>query len=146
VTRQPPPPPAPPVDICGSALQGHDGAKPKVDCPRTSLPNTTQAECCAACSATPCCRTWVRDTFGGVCWLLKSSGNGAIPAVNRTVGGHLAPATPAGFTPTSLRVESVAGTGAPSFSWKFGDMDSGNLLGTARSLDGVTGSIDLNCR
>ena len=42
-------------------------------------------------------------------------------------------------------MESVGATASPSFSWRYGDMDHGNLLGTAKSLDGITGSINLNC-
>ena len=147
-TPPPPPPPPPPVDMCGSALPGHDAALPKVRSAAApdGLPHTTQAQCCAACAAAADCSTWVRaggSAPAGICYLLASSGP-AVPAANRTTGGKACtPGRPAGFTPGSLRVESVAGT--VGFSWAFGDMDGGNLLGTSRSLDGITGSIDLNC-
>jgi alpha-glucosidase (family GH31 glycosyl hydrolase) len=136
----------PPVASC-EGMQGYDGSKPKVR--SASAPygiNATRAGCCAACKAAADCNVWVSEASAEAidnCYLLASSGP-PMKAVARTVGGTFGGS---GFSAGAVRVQSKSGGtySGPEFDWSFGDMDSGNLLGTARSLDGVTGSIDLNC-
>ncbi len=66
----------------------------------------------------------------------------------RQSGGELEIITPhlhfhylpsSGFTPHSLWIELKAGGG----TWRFGDPDTGNLLGTARTLDNACGPVEL---
>ena len=45
------------------------------------------------------------------------------------------------FNATNLRVEIFV----MGVTWTPGMNNSGNLLGTVESLDGVTGTVDLNC-
>jgi hypothetical protein len=152
-----PPPPAPP--ICTDVMVGHDAycsepnGQPRLQtcgkfrspsAPR-GLQDKTQAECCAACAAAADCRVWVHGSSSAAtpapCYLLTRA-LGGVSSANRTVGGDFGHSVAPGFSPQALRVE---GLGSLPFRWSPGQLDSGNLLGTARSLDGITGGIDLNC-
>ena len=121
------------------------------------LATLTEAGCCAACWKATDCSVWVHSgqpAARDVCYLLTSAvgRRPAAPDDVRSVGGRFSPAPRRGFTAETLRIESnpqasarAAGPASSSFSWAPGNVDAGNLLGTAKSLDGITGSIDLNC-
>ena len=85
------------------------------------------------------CTDFVRGNSSAVLPSTKALGG---VSANRTVGGDFGHSVAPGFSPHALRVE---GLGSLPFKWSPGQLDSGNLLGTARSLDGITGGIDLNC-
>ena len=161
-TSLPVPPPPPAAHMCDDAMAGHDaycsqphGQPALRTCGKFRSPSApqgllgkTQAECCAACSAASDCRVWVHSAShpdtSAACYLLTKA-LGGVPSANRTVGGDFGHSTLPGFTSQSLRVEGLGKKPAQAFHWTPGDVDSGNLLGTARSLDGITGGIDLNC-
>ena len=155
-----PVPPAPPAStVCTDVMPGHDAycsepnGQPRLQtCGKFRSPSApqglqdkTQAECCAACAAAGDCRVWVHSSSSAStpapCYLLTKA-LGGVSSANRTVGGDFGHSSAPGFSPQALRVE---GLGSLPFKWSPGQIDSGNLLGTARSLDGITGGIDLNC-
>ena len=153
------PPPPPPSAVCSDVMSGHDaycsepnGQPQRHTCGKFRSPSApqglndkTQAQCCAACAAASDCRVWVHGSSSAAtpapCYLLTRA-LGGIASANRTVGGDFGHTSAPGFSPKALRVE---GLGALPFKWSPGQIDNGNLFGTARSLDGITGGIDLNC-
>ncbi len=150
----PAPPPTPAQFCTGTADHDAvcDGACEQFRSPhyKDGVSNKTQAQCCALCQKDPSCNVWI-SAAGidsgpqplGTCYLLTRA-VGTKPAKGRMTGGNVEEGGNSGFTAQNLRVSTLPGI-VPAFDWKFGDMDAGNLLGTSRSLDGVTGSVDLNC-
>ena len=103
--------------------------------------NMTKDECCAFCESSKDCNVWVhlnKDTKASHCYLLTRA-VGTRAASNRTVGGTFG----GSFTNTSLSV--VIKRMPNKTTWRPGSIPTGNLLGTAYSLDGVTGSVNLQC-
>ena len=112
-----------------------DGEMPH--CPRCATQPSgshNATGCAAACAADRTCRVWVVLGDFGPCYTLTHA-VGVRPGQARTVGGRIS-----GFTPDNLQVE-VHGFGV----WHPGALDTGNLLGTIKSLDGITGATNLNC-
>ena len=88
----------------------------------------------------PDCRVWVHgsnnSSVAAECWTLTQA-IGMAPSADRTVGGSSLDQL---FTADNLKVE-ILGVN----TWVPGAVDTGNLMGTVRSLDGITGGVDLNC-
>ncbi len=154
-THTAPAPPPTPAQFC-TGKAGYDAvcdghcADFRSPSHKDGVENKTQAECCSLCQKDPACNVWVSAAGAdsgpqplGACYLLTHA-IGTRPAKGRMAGGNVEEGGSSGFTAQNLRVSTLPGI-APAFDWKFGDMDAGNLLGTSRSLDGVTGSVDLNC-
>ena len=121
---------------CGAE---HCGAYRSPSAPN-GLPGLNQAACCAACVAAADCSVWVHEAAGTektTCYLLTTA-VGTRGATGRTTGGNF---SSAGFTNTTLDVKMKRTTA----TWRPGTVPVGNLLGTAYSLDGVTGGIELRC-
>ena len=138
---------------CRTPLRGtyacHDGGKRRrgatccSSATRCGPLQLRQAECCNACNADPTCNVWVYAPSSHTCYTLtqvaaagrarsrpaasRAWGRQAIgraASSDRIVGGNLEPP----FTNASLTVK-VKGTGV---LWRYGDVPSGNLLGTSR--------------
>ena len=137
----------PPDTTCVDPKEGFD-ADCGSPCSRFRSPsapngvaNMTKDECCALCKRSKDCNVWVHeknDTDASRCYLLTRA-IGARAASERTVGGTFV----GSFANTSLSV--IIKRMPNKTTWRPGSIPTGNLLGTAYSLDGVTGSVNLRC-
>ena len=137
----------PPEISCAEAREGFDAdcGSPCSHFRSPSAPNgvsnMTKDECCNLCERSEDCQVWVHagnDTQESMCYLLTRA-VGVRAASHRTVGGKFDDS----FANTSLSV--IIKRMKNKTIWRPGSVPRGNLLGTAYSLDGVTGSVNLRC-
>eukprot|EP00041_Stephanoeca_diplocostata_P027855 m.775917 g.775917 ORF g.775917 m.775917 type:complete len:1031 (-) comp23260_c0_seq2:313-3405(-) len=143
------PPPPPPVSSCNGATGydadcgGRECAEYRSPSAPQGYPHLTISECCSRCQTSDDCGVWIHvdsdnNKSATQCWLLTSAVRMRASA-DRTVGGNFT--AEASFTNETLTVH-VKRTSAV---WHPGDIPTGNMLGTQRSLDGTTGWQELRC-
>jgi alpha-glucosidase (family GH31 glycosyl hydrolase) len=128
---------------CGFTKAGSDAVtKTRVEGITQPVPVKNQTECCKVCDDTPTCNAWVAIPTPA-CYLL-SYASGTKPVSDRVTGGNFDQPVPhPGFPSSALSIEILGA--AQRTTWNPGLIPAANLLGTSTSLDGITGSINLNC-
>lgn len=126
-----------PSAMCTSAIAKHDavcnGPCSQYHTQTQPPPNITQSDCCTFCEKNAECNFWVYGD--NTCWTLTQL-VGNTPSGDRTVGGYFS-----GFDNKTLKVTVKSNNAV----WHPGQQSHGNMLGTIRSLDGITGGVPLNC-